>query len=292
MSRAGKRIWSILGNAQRLDGGAMFGNAPRALWERWIRPDEQNLIPLATRAMLIREEGGRLLLFEAGIGAFFEPRLRRRYGVEEENHVLLASLAAAGFAPADIEVVVLSHLHFDHAGGLLEAWREGAAPALCFPRATFVLSRAAWERARKPHVRDRASFIPELPSLIEESGRLEIVEGERSETLGGGYRFHFSNGHTPGLMLTEVNGPGGPVVFAGDLVPARPWLHLPITMGYDRYPELLIDEKTALLNDLHERGGRLFLTHDSEAAMVRPTRDEQGRFGAGETWRDLAGAPL
>src|SRR4029078_1487928 len=106
------------------------------------------------------------------------PKLRERYGVVEERHVLLDNLRAIGLDASDIDVVVLSHLHFDHAGGLLAAWSEGAPLALCFPKATFVVGRAAWERARAPHVRDRASFIPELQDLLEASGRLEIVEGD------------------------------------------------------------------------------------------------------------------
>jgi glyoxylase-like metal-dependent hydrolase (beta-lactamase superfamily II) len=149
-----------------------------------------------------------------------------------------------------------------------------------FSRARYVVSEAAWERGCNPHVRDRASFIPELQGLLEDSGHLELIDGDRSATLGTGYRFHFSQGHTPGLMLTEVATPDGPLVFAGDLIPGVPWVHVPITMGYDRYPELLIDEKRALLEDLHGRGGRLFLTHDPDAAIVGIERDERGRFSA------------
>jgi glyoxylase-like metal-dependent hydrolase (beta-lactamase superfamily II) len=167
------KLWSILGNSQKLDGGAMFGNAPRALWAKWAPPDEQNRISLACRALLASPLNGRTVLFETGIGAFFEPKLRERYGVVEERHVLLESLRAAGFEHEDIDVVVLSHLHFDHAGGLLAPWREGHAPQLLFPNATYVVSAACWERARDPHPRDRASFIPELPGLLEQSGRLE-----------------------------------------------------------------------------------------------------------------------
>jgi glyoxylase-like metal-dependent hydrolase (beta-lactamase superfamily II) len=274
-----RTLTSLLGNSQRLDGGAMFGNAPRALWARWIAPDERNRIPLACRALLVRESG-RNLLFEAGIGAFFAPALRDRYGVVEEEHVLLGSLARVGLEPADIDLIVLSHLHFDHAGGLLTAWREGAAPELSFPRARFLVSRTAWERARAPHPRDRASFIPALNELLAQSGRLELADGPHSDLLGDDYRLHYSEGHTPGLLLTEIAMPAGPVLFCADLIPGQAWVHLPITMGYDRYPERLIDEKEALLADLVQRGGRLFFTHDPEVALSRLARDEQGRFTA------------
>jgi len=272
-----RRLWSVLGNSQRLDGGAMFGNAPKAVWQRWIEPDEANRIPLACRAMLL-QEAGRRVLFEAGIGAFFPPKLRQRFGVVEAEHILLNSLAEIGLREADIDVIVLSHLHFDHAGGLLKPWVDGAPPELAFSRAHYVVGREAWERARAPHARDRASFIPELPDLLEATGRLEIVEDDRSATLGDGIRMHFSHGHTPGLMLAEVGSADGPIVFAGDLIPGRPWVHLPITMGYDRFPEQLIDEKSVLLSDLESRGGRLFFTHDHGCAMASVIRDERGRF--------------
>ena len=275
-----RTLTSVLGNSQRLDGGAMFGNAPLAMWSRWIAPDEHNRIPLACRCLLVREPGRNVLL-ETGIGAFFEPALRERYGVVEDRHVLLDSLSELGLTPADIDVVVLSHLHFDHAGGLLCAWREGDEPAPAFPRARVITSRVAWERAQDPHPRDRASFIPALQALLAGSDRLELIDGgDRSDTLGDGYRFHHSHGHTPGMLLTEIDMPAGPVVFCADLIPGRPWVHLPITMGYDRFPELLIDEKRALLEGLLDRGGRLFYTHDAEAALSGIARDGRGRFGA------------
>lgn len=269
----------------------MFGNAPKPLWERWISADDKNRIPLACRAMLV-EDAGRLILCEAGIGVFFEPTMRERFGVEEERHVLLDNLAALGVAPADVDVVVLSHLHFDHAGGLLTAWQPDTALELVFPRATFVVGHAAWERAKRPHARDKASFIPALNALLEASGRLEIVKGPRSSALGDAYAFHLSEGHTPGLLLVEVPSDEGPVVFAGDLIPGRPWMHLPITMGYDRFPERLIEEKDALQSDLAARGGRLFFTHDPTAALSRVTRDAKGKFGPGETWERPERLPI
>jgi len=280
-------LTSIHGNSQRLDGGAMFGNAPRVLWSRWLQPDELNRIPLACRTLLVEEDGGRRVLLETGIGSFFEPRLRDRFGVEEEEHVLLRSLAERGLGQEDIDVVVLSHLHFDHAGGLLSAWQDGAESTLLFPKAHFVVGEVAWQRALDPHFRDRASFIPGLTELLEASGRLERVQGTSSEVLGEGYRFHLSNGHTPGMMLTEVDMPAGPVVFAGDLVPGTPWVHLPITMGYDRYPELLIEEKRSLLEYLIERGGRLFYTHDHATALSGIGRDERERFHATASLSEL-----
>jgi glyoxylase-like metal-dependent hydrolase (beta-lactamase superfamily II) len=279
------QLWSLIGNSQRLDGGAMFGNAPKALWSRWIATDEQNRIPLACRCLLVKDLDGRNVLFETGIGAFFEPALRERYGVVEEKHVLLDSLAEAGLTHEDIDVVVLSHLHFDHAGGLLASWQEGQAPSLLFPRATFVVGAEHWQRARHPHPRDRASFIPELCDLLENSGRLELVDGEHSKVLGLAVRLSYSDGHTPGLMLAEV----GKVVFCADLIPGRFWVHLPITMGYDRWPEKLIDEKRGFLDDKLARGVQLFFTHDHDCATARVTRDERGRYGTADEQRELKG---
>ncbi|MCO4764057.1 MAG: MBL fold metallo-hydrolase [Myxococcales bacterium] len=282
-----RKIWALDGNSQKLDGGAMFGNAPRAVWSRWMTPDDRGRIDLACRALLIEETGGtapggtdvvRRILLETGVGAFFPPKLRDRFGVQEPEHVLLRELDALGLGESDIDVVVLSHLHFDHAGGLLTVYEEGQPLQLAFSTAQFVVSEGAWQRALSPHMRDRASYIKELQPLLEQSGRLEVVGGGASEVLGSDYRLHYSDGHTPGLMLVEVPSEDGPVIFAGDLIPGMPWVHLPITMGYDRYPELLIDEKTALLTDLVSRGGRLFFTHDPDVAVATVAVDERGRY--------------
>jgi glyoxylase-like metal-dependent hydrolase (beta-lactamase superfamily II) len=293
------KLWSLLGNSQKLDGGAMFGNAPRAMWEKWAPPDADNRIDLACRALLASPLAGKTVLFEAGIGAFFEPRLRERYGVVEDRHVLLDSLASAGFKPEDIDVVVLSHLHFDHAGGVLAPWAEGQAPTLAFPNATYVVGREHWERAVQPHARDRASFIAQLPALLEGTGRLELVDGAHCKALGNAVRFHFSDGHTPGLMLSEIVGPElvngephGGVVFCADLIPGRPWVHVPITMGYDRNAELLIDEKRAFLEDKLARNVHLFFTHDPGCALAQVVRDDKGRFATTHEVPELAARGL
>jgi glyoxylase-like metal-dependent hydrolase (beta-lactamase superfamily II) len=281
-------LYSIEGNTQKLDGGAMYGNAPKPLWEKWSPADDKNRIDLACRALLVREPG-RLVLFEAGIGAFFEPKLRERFGVVEERHLLLENLAAHGVRPEDIDVVVLSHLHFDHAGGVLDAWSPDRPRSLVFPKAHYVVGEDAWLRALKPHARDRASYITELQPLLEGTGRLERVRGERSQILGPDYRLHRSDGHTPGLLLAEIPGHEGPIVFAADLIPGRPWVRRAVTMGYDRYPELLIDEKSRLLSDLGARGGRLYFTHDTQCALASLSQDERGEWMPAAPVERLAG---
>jgi glyoxylase-like metal-dependent hydrolase (beta-lactamase superfamily II) len=269
---------ALNGNSQKLDGGAMFGHVPRALWSRWLAPDDKNRITLACRALLIREDNRNILL-ETGIGAFFSPSMRERYGVVEQEHVLLSSLHAAGLTQNDIDIIVISHLHFDHAGGLLSAYAENAAPSLLFPNAKILVGRTAWERSCHPHLRDRASFIPELKDLLESSGRLVIVDGESCDLLGSNYHFFYSNGHTPGLLHTIVESEElPPIIFASDLIPGSHWVHLPVTMGYDRAPEQLIDEKRALLDYAIEKRAYLFYTHDPRVVMSQVERDETGKY--------------
>ncbi len=272
-----KQLYSLMGNSQKLDGGAMFGNAPKALWERWCEADEYNRIDLACRALLVKEKD-RHILFETGIGSFFEPKYKERYGVVESEHVLLNSLEAIGLTHEDIDIVVLSHMHFDHAGGLLSPWVEGEESQLLFPNARYMTGKRHWQRALNPHYRDRASFLPELNQKLIESQRLHLIEGETDDLLGDDYHFSYSDGHTPGLLLTHIKLEDITVIFTADLIPATPWIHLPITMGYDRFPEILIEEKLLLLQRAEQQGDYLFFTHDPQTALANVQINEKGKY--------------
>lgn len=271
------KFYSIEGNSQKLDGGAMYGNAPKPMWEKWSPADAHNRISLACRSLLLITDNGQKILFEAGIGAFFEPKLRDRFGVVEQEHCLVNNLRSLGFEPEAIDDVVLSHLHFDHAGGVLSRYEDGPL-RLVFNRARFHVSRKNWERSLAPHPRDKASFVPELNRLLQESGRLHLVDQQAHSSISSEVNFHWSDGHTPGLMMSEIKTSEGPLVFTSDLIPGASWVHVPISMGYDRFPELVIDEKRSLLENLLPRGASLFFTHDPSVPCGRLLKDQSGKF--------------
>lgn len=274
-------VSAIEGNTQYLDGGAMFGNAPRVVWEKWHPCDKQGRIELATRALLV-ECAGTLFLCETGIGNFFPAHLATRYGIaDHDNNRTLSALAAHGVDPADIDYVILSHLHFDHAGGLLT--RNGQ---LNFPAARYVVGKKAFARACSPHPRDRASFIAELPQKLQDSGRLMLVD---SSTIAGidNLEFIFTDGHTPGQMHAVFHGNEQKIFFAGDLIPGAAWVHLPITAGYDRFPEKLIDEKHELYKRAEPENWLIFFMHDPKIRASRIIKGEKGRYVATDTRTDF-----
>lgn len=286
------QLYSVPSNAYKLDGGAMFGNAAKTVWERWLPADDRNRLSLATRPLLVLTQK-ETILFETGIGAYMEPKYRDRYGVDEPDHMLLKSLAEKGISQRDVTRIFISHLHFDHAGGLLSAWQAGKEPELLFPNAKYYVGEEAWERANHPHPRDRASFIPQLHKQLEQSQRLVLIKRDDVFHFDEfDLNFYHSDGHTPGLLCADLRYGTGRMVYASDLIPGRFWVHLPISMGYDRFPELLIDEKKALLDSMANKNAWLFYVHDPDFSVSKVHfDDEQKTYSAVDAQQDLAVNP-
>jgi len=284
------KCYSIEGNRQWLDGGAMFGNAPKTLWTKWVECDELNRIPLACRSLLLKTDK-LTILFETGIGYFMTPKLASRYGVEGDSHLLLDNLFSIGIHEEDVNYVVLSHLHFDHAGGLVPVYPGILNPdwKLHFPNAKYVLSKTQFERSVTPHPRDSASYIIGLSRKLKESGRLILVENSQSaiDDLKNLVSFTFSGGHTPGMMHAIIHGEKETVFFSGDLIPGTPWIHLPIVMGYDRFPEQTINEKKIVLEKAISENWLMFYTHDSQVAASKIQRSDKGKYEACEIFEVL-----
>lgn len=259
----------------KLDGGAMFGNAPKALWSRWMQPDDRNMITIGSRALLI-EISDHKILFETGAGAYLSPDMKKRFQIVESHHVLLESLDRKGLTHEDITHVILSHLHFDHAGGLLKEWEEGRIDGeLLFPNAQFVVGKTNFERSRSPHMRDKASFIPGLAGLLEGTDRLKLIKDKDTLSFEGlKIEFIESQGHTPGMILSYIQTQEIKMLFPGDIAPGHVWINLPITMGYDRFPERLIDEKKQVFNRIFKDDAWLFYPHDNTYAASKLLFDE------------------
>ncbi|HKC09715.1 MAG TPA: MBL fold metallo-hydrolase, partial [Methylomirabilota bacterium] len=211
-----------------LDGGAMFGSVPKPLWSRAHPPDERNRIRLAMRCLLV-EGHGRRILVDDGVGAKFGPKLADIYRVELAEHTLELALAAAGRGVEDVTDVVLTHLHFDHAGGSTARLGDRLAPRL--PRARYFVQRANWDNARNPNPRERASYLPENFEPLMEAGVLTLWEGAQQPWPG--FELFTADGHTRGQQLVRIAGPEGVLYFVADLIPTAAHVRIPYVMGYD-----------------------------------------------------------
>ncbi|MBM3316027.1 MBL fold metallo-hydrolase [candidate division WOR-3 bacterium] len=244
-----------------LDGGAMFGVVPRPLWERTNPPDDRNRIRLALRPLLILA-GDRRVLVDTGIGDKWDAKGRDVYRIEKTDTVD-ASLARLSLTPGDVTDVVLTHLHFDHAGGATRLGPSGY-PAPSFPSAQYVVQRAEWEDATQPNRRSRAAYLPENFMPLEQAGQLRLVDGTQ-ELLPGVELLH-TGGHTRGLQLVRVRSTGSTAVFWSDLIPTRAHVAAPYIMGYDLFPLVTMEAKERLVNDASAGRWLCLLEHDPDAA--------------------------
>lgn len=255
-----------------LDGGAMFGVVPRPLWEKTNPPDERNRIRLALRPLLILS-GPHKVLVDTGIGDKWDAKDSDIYRIEKTD-TLDRSLTRHGLAPDDITHVVLTHLHFDHAGGATRL--ENGKPVPRFPNARYVVQRAEWEDANKPNRRSRAAYRSENFLPLQEAGLLQLVEGT-TELLPGIELLH-TGGHTRGLQLVRVRSTGSTAVFWSDLIPTRAHIATPYIMGYDLYPLVTMETKERLVSEACNERWLCFLEHDPEVVAGHFTSLE-GRYG-------------
>lgn len=250
-----------------LDGGSMFGSVPKPLWSRTNPPDERNRIRLAMRCMLVRGHG-RTVLVDIGLGDKFPDKLKEIYRVEPEPS-LERSLAALGLRPADVTDVVLTHLHFDHAGGATVQTPDGLRPSM--PNARWYVQRRNWENAHAPNPRERASYMPENYDALEAAGVLTLWDGPHEPWPG--FEVIPVHGHTRGQQVIRVAGGGGAVYFVTDVIPTAAHVRIPFVMGYDVAAIETMEEKRAILTRACSENAWVVLEHDPDTAAARPAVD-------------------
>ncbi len=268
------RLHALEAGLQRLDGGAMFGVVPKPLWEKRIPADERNRIPLAMRCLLV-ETPDALVLIDTGAGNKEDEKFRHIYGLENVGSPtrLEDAIRDAGFSPDDIDIVIDTHLHFDHAGGNTRK-DEGGVVRLSFPRARYIVQRGEWEFAHQRNERIRASYLPANFDPVEREGRFVFVEGEHQ--LLPGIRLLPTPGHTPYHQSVLLTSEGQSACFLADLVPTTAHLPLPWIMGYDLEPLVTLESKRRLLTRARDEEWLLIFEHDPQVPWGRldPTEEK------------------
>ena len=253
------KLYTINTGFFKLDGGAMFGVVPKALWNKLIPADENNLCNWAMRCLLV-EIDDRLILIDNGIGTKQDERFFSHYYLNGDDN-LEKSLHSHGFSMDDITDVFLTHLHFDHCGGSINYNQSKSLYEPAFKNAIYWSNEDHWTWATVPNVREKASFLKENILPIKESGQLKFTT-EGSE-LYPGFKIIYANGHTDAMMLPQLNYQGKTIVFMADLMPSVAHLPLPYVMGYDTRPLITMQEKAAFLEKSVNENFVLFFEHDA-----------------------------
>jgi glyoxylase-like metal-dependent hydrolase (beta-lactamase superfamily II) len=263
------RIHALDTGTQRLDGGAMFGVVPKPLWERRIPADERNRIPLGLRCLLV-ETPDALVLVETGLGNKEDEKFRDIYGVDNaatpgSGHPdrLQELIAEAGFSPADVQVVIDTHLHFDHAGGNTYRDDEGQV-RLSFPNARYHVQRGEWDWAHATNERTAASYLPDNFDPVHAAGKFALLEGD-AEVVPGVSVFR-TPGHCPHHQSVLLRSGGETACYLADVIPTMAHLPLPWIMGYDVEPLVTLESKRALLRRAVDERWLLVSTHDPVTA--------------------------
>ncbi|WP_369048427.1 MBL fold metallo-hydrolase [Tenacibaculum sp. UWU-22] len=264
------KIYSIETGNFRLDGGAMFGVVPKSIWQKTNPADNNNMIPMSMRCMLI-EDGNRLTLVDTGMGNKQSDKFFGYYYLFGD-FTLDKSLAKYGFHRDDITDVFLTHLHFDHCGGAIEIDKTGYQPA--FKNARFWSNERHWNWAVNPNAREKASFLKENILPIEESGQLNFVHRNTKDQVG--FDVLFMDGHTEKQMLPKIRYQGKTIVFMADLLPTVGHIPLPYVMGYDTRPLQTLKEKEAFLKVAADSEYYLFLEHDAHNEVCTVKHTEKG----------------
>ncbi len=260
----------------RLDGGCMFGSVPKNLWSKSIPGDPENCIHLACRSLLI-DVGDRRFLVDVGMGEKWSDKQRQIYGIRNTPK------ESWGFEPRSVTDIILTHLHFDHAGGITSPTPDGGVE-LSFPHATIHLQRANWNHANNPTLKDRASYLPENVQPLA-NAKLALYEGT-SEVVPG-LLVHRVDGHTKGQQWIEVTDGTNKLFFATDLIPTAHHVPLAYHMGYDVCAETLLVEKQAFLERARTENALLCFQHDADTAAVRVVMNDRGQYAGTDGVRSL-----
>lgn len=271
------KLYAIETGNFKLDGGAMFGVVPKTIWHKTNPADDNNLIDIAARCLLI-EDGNRLILIDTGMGNKQSEKFFGYYSLWG-SHSLDKSLAQYGFHRDDITDVFMTHLHFDHCGGSVVWNTDKTGYEVAFKNAKFWTNENHWQWATKPNAREKASFLTENIMPMQESGQLHFISKNDTDFTAMSeldFGVFFVDGHTEKMMIPHIQYQGKTIVFCADLIPTAGHLPLPYVMGYDTRPLLTLPEKSKFLTNAALENYYLFLEHDAHNEIITVEMTEKG----------------